>query len=545
MDGSVRASLTRPWPPCRQEARWEWPRIRRYNCGFPCPGVSISSCGRTPTTSTSSTAAGWRILAPCPRIGRSSLPGSSSATAARRRPGDRTARTRSCMPTASSGTWWRVSTRSGATPRARTRSWSWPRSASARRTWTARCTCRSTASSTARSASSSRRCARPIAARSGPSSWTSPTPSSANGSRRGWRARATGRSSPTRRGSGSCARSSRPTASSSSCTRATPGRSDSRSRAAPRSSRCSRRSWRGAAGRGVEQLTIGMPHRGRINFLANIMKKPLDNIFSEFESAFAPPDVQGHDDVKYHLGYSSDHVTPDGRRVRLSLYYNPSHLEFVNPVVLGAMRARQEMMADHARERGIPVLIHGDAAFSGEGIVPETLALSQLPAYESGGTIHVVVNNQVGFNPPPHDARTSRYPSAIMRVVDAPVLHVNGDDPEACVHAMTLALEYRMRFKRDVCIDLVCYRKHGHNELDDPTFTQPVMYKAIAAHVPAPRQYADKLVRSGVLDAGAVERMEKELEGTFRAAHRRASSEPVVPVRREPHGDRKSVVWGK
>ncbi|HEY6196596.1 MAG TPA: 2-oxoglutarate dehydrogenase E1 component [Candidatus Eisenbacteria bacterium] len=299
----------------------------------------------------------------------------------------------------------------------------------------------------------------------------------------------------------------------------------------------------GAAGLGVEQLTIGMPHRGRINFLANIMKKPLDNIFSEFESAFAPPDVQGHDDVKYHLGYSSDHVTPDGRRVRLSLYYNPSHLEFVNPVVLGAMRARQEMMADHARERGIPVLIHGDAAFSGEGIVPETLALSQLPAYESGGTIHVVVNNQVGFTTSPHDARTSRYPSAIMRVVDAPVLHVNGDDPEACVHAMTLALEYRMRFKRDVCIDLVCYRKHGHNELDDPTFTQPVMYKAIAAHVPAARQYADKLVRSGVLDAGAVERMEKELEGTFRAAHRRASSEPVVPVRREPHGTWRGLEW--
>jgi 2-oxoglutarate dehydrogenase E1 component len=301
----------------------------------------------------------------------------------------------------------------------------------------------------------------------------------------------------------------------------------------------------GAAAMGVEQLTIGMPHRGRINFLANIMKKPLDNIFSEFESAFTPPDpeVQGHDDVKYHLGYSSDHDTPDGRRIHLSLTYNPSHLEFVNPVVLGAMRARQEMMADRARERGIPVLIHGDAAFSGEGIVPETLALAQLPAYESGGTIHIVVNNQVGFTTSPHDARVTRYPSAIMRIVDAPVLHVNGDDPEACVHAMTLALEYRMRFKRDVCIDLVCYRKHGHNEMDDPTFTQPVMYRDIAAHVPAARQYADRLVHAGVLDAGEVERMEKSLEVTFRAAHRRASSEPVAPVRHEPRGTWRGLAW--
>ena len=188
-----------------------------------------------------------------------------------------------------------------------------------------------------------------------------------------------------------------------------------------------------AAGLGVEQLTIGMSHRGRINFLANIMRKPLELIFSEFESAFAPPELQGHDDVKYHLGYSSDHVRPDGRRVHLSLTYNPSHLEFVNPVVLGAMRARQEMMADRERVRGIPVLIHGDASVSGEGIVPETLALAQLPAYQSGGTLHIVINNQIGFTTSPHDARATRYASAIMRVVDAPVLHVNGDDPEACV----------------------------------------------------------------------------------------------------------------
>jgi len=298
-----------------------------------------------------------------------------------------------------------------------------------------------------------------------------------------------------------------------------------------------------AAELGVEQLTIGMPHRGRINFLANIMKKPLDVMFSEFESAFAPPELQGHDDVKYHLGYSSDHVLPDGRRIHLSLTYNPSHLEFVNPVVLGAMRARQEMMADRERVRGIPVLIHGDAAVSGEGIVPETLALAQLPAYQSGGTIHLVINNQIGFTTSPGDARATRYASAIMRVVDAPVFHVNGDDPEACVHAMALALEYRMRFKKDACIDLVCYRKHGHNEMDDPTFTQPVMYQRIARHVPASRAYAERLVREGVLDTAGVERIGTEIDTAFRAAHRRASSEPIQPERHEPRGTWQGLSW--
>src|SRR5206468_7517394 len=218
-------------------------------------------------------------------------------------------------------------------------------------------------------------------------------------------------------------------------------------------------------------------------------------------------------------------------------------LEYVNPVVLGAMRARQEMMADRLRERGIPVLIHGDAAFSGEGIVPETLALAQLPAYETGGTLHILVNNQVGFTTSPGDARVTRYPTAIMRVADAPVLHVNGDDPEACVHAMTLALEYRMRFKRDVCIDIVCYRKHGHNEMDDPTFTQPVMYQRIAQHTPASRAYAQRLIGAGVLDAAGVERIEKELDGTYRAAHRRASSEPTISVRRTPRGTWQGLKW--
>jgi 2-oxoglutarate dehydrogenase E1 component len=300
---------------------------------------------------------------------------------------------------------------------------------------------------------------------------------------------------------------------------------------------------REAADRSVEHLSIGMPHRGRLNFLANIMKKPLENIFSEFESSFAPAEIQGHGDVKYHLGYSSTQAMPGGREIRLSLCYNPSHLEFVNPVVLGAVRARQEIMSDAGRDRGIPVLIHGDAAFAGEGIVPETLALAQLPAYQTGGTIHLIINNQVGFTTSPHDSRPTRYPTALARVVDAPVLHVNGDDPEACVRAMSLALDYRVRFQRDVFIDLVCYRKHGHNEMDDPTFTQPVMYQKIATHTPIARRYADQLVAAGILDAAALEKLEKEIDTEFRAAHRRASSEPVKVTREAPSGLWRGLAW--
>ncbi len=299
-----------------------------------------------------------------------------------------------------------------------------------------------------------------------------------------------------------------------------------------------------AGGLGVTRLTIGMPHRGRLNFLANIMKKPLEMIFSEFEASAAPAEVQGHGDVKYHLGYTSSHPLADGRTIQLNLHYNPSHLEFVNPVVLGSMRALQDVMQDAARDRGIPVLLHGDAAFAGEGIVPETLAMAQLPAHETGGTIHVIVNNQVGFTTSPHDSRATRYPTAIARTVDAPVLHVNGDDPEAAIRAMSIALAYRMRFKKDVFIDLVCYRKHGHNEMDDPTFTQPVMYAKIAKHVPAARRYAERLVGEQVLDAAALEKVEKEIETTLRAAHARASAAPhTQPLRDTPRGLWRGLDW--
>jgi 2-oxoglutarate dehydrogenase E1 component len=280
-----------------------------------------------------------------------------------------------------------------------------------------------------------------------------------------------------------------------------------------------------AAERGVDQVVIGMPHRGRLNVLAHVLGKPLELIFSEFESSFLPEDIQGHGDVKYHMGYSSNHATQAGRIIHLDLNYNPSHLEFVNPVVLGAIRARQDHMNDPERARGVPVLIHGDAGFTGEGIVPETLEMAQLENYHTGGTIHIIVNNQVGFTTSPEDGRASRYVTDVARVEDAPVFHVNGDDPEAAVHAIRVALAYRDRFRRDAFVDLVCYRKHGHNELDDPTFTQPVLYQKIANHRPASAAYAEALAAEGVLDEAGRKSIEGEIEGALREAHARRSAE--------------------
>ena len=279
---------------------------------------------------------------------------------------------------------------------------------------------------------------------------------------------------------------------------------------------------------GVEQIVLGMPHRGRLNVLANIMRKPLEIMFSEFESSFVPAELQGHGDVKYHLGYSSQISTPSGKSVHMDLNFNPSHLEFVNPVVLGSVRARQDYMRDALRAQGVPVLIHGDASFSGQGVVPETLALSQLPDYQTGGTIHIVVNNQVGFTTSPHDARVTRYATDIAKVLEAPIFHVNGDDPEAAVHVTRLAVEFRDAFKSDVVIDLVCYRKHGHNELDDPTFTQPLMYAKIAGHVPASRRYASELVAAGVLSADDLAAIEREIDTRLQDAYRKARSEMVL-----------------
>ncbi len=293
----------------------------------------------------------------------------------------------------------------------------------------------------------------------------------------------------------------------------------------------------------VEQLVIGMPHRGRLNVLANVLGKPLERVFGEFESTFAPEDMQDQGDVKYHLGYSCSRETRSGRSVRLTMHYNPSHLEFVNPVVLGSVRARQGLAGDAARSRCWPVLIHGEASFTGEGIVPETLMLAQLPAYEVGGTVHVIVNNQVGFTTSPEEGRATRYATDIARVIEAPVLHVNGDDPETAVHGIRVAAAYRATFRRDVFVDLVCYRRHGHNELDDPTFTQPVMYRTIAAHTPASRSYADRLVREGVIDEQTIRAMEAEIAQRFGGAHRRARAPQAIESRAQPGGAWAGITW--
>ena len=255
---------------------------------------------------------------------------------------------------------------------------------------------------------------------------------------------------------------------------------------------------------GVEEIVMGMAHRGRLNVLAHILRKPYEMILAEFEGTQLPAHIQGDGDVKYHLGYARDHVTRGGRRVHVSLASNPSHLEAVDPVVEGIVHAKQHYLGDTERTRVVPVLIHGDAAFTGQGLVAETLALSELEAYRTGGTVHIIVNNQIGFTTSPPDYRFTRYPSDVAKIIQAPVFHVNADDPEAVVQAARLAIAFRNAFKKDVIIDLVCYRRHGHNETDDPTFTQPVMYKEIAAHRSVRDLYAERLINDGVLQADDV-----------------------------------------
>ncbi len=293
-----------------------------------------------------------------------------------------------------------------------------------------------------------------------------------------------------------------------------------------------------AAAGGVEQIVFGMPHRGRLNVLAHVIGKPLEVIFGEFEATALPEEVQGHGDVKYHLGYHADRRARGGAEVHLDLYYNPSHLEFVDPVVLGAVRAKQERMGDAERRRCLPVLVHGDASLAGEGIVLETLALAGLPRYDSGGTVHIVINNQIGFTTSPAQVRISRYPTDVAHAEDAPVFHVNADDPEAAVHVMRLAVEYRQHFRRDVFVDLVCYRRHGHNEMDDPTFTQPVMYRAVAAHPAVSRAYADRLRSEGALEEAALTAMREGLQAELRAAQEHARA-----VRRPPSGEPPTRAW--
>ncbi|WP_425040775.1 2-oxoglutarate dehydrogenase E1 component [Primorskyibacter sp. S187A] len=258
---------------------------------------------------------------------------------------------------------------------------------------------------------------------------------------------------------------------------------------------------------GVKEIVIGMPHRGRLSVLANVMAKPYRAIFNEFQGgSFKPEDVDGSGDVKYHLGASSDREF-DGNSVHLSLTANPSHLEAVNPVVLGKVRAKQDQLGDDARTAVMPVLLHGDAAFAGQGVVAECFALSGLKGHKTGGTMHIVVNNQIGFTTAPHFSRSSPYPTDNALVVEAPIFHVNGDDPEAVVHAAKVATEFRQKFQKDVVIDIFCYRRFGHNEGDEPMFTNPVMYKRIKGHKTTLSLYTERLVKDGLIPEGEIEDM--------------------------------------
>ncbi|WP_425081683.1 2-oxoglutarate dehydrogenase E1 component [Ruegeria arenilitoris] len=258
---------------------------------------------------------------------------------------------------------------------------------------------------------------------------------------------------------------------------------------------------------GVRDIVIGMPHRGRLNILANVMRKPYRAIFNEFQGgSFKPEDVDGSGDVKYHLGASSDREF-DGNSVHLSLTANPSHLEAVNPVVLGKVRAKQDQLKDDDRTTVMGILLHGDAAFAGQGVVAEGFGLSGLRGHKTGGTMHIVVNNQIGFTTAPHFSRSSPYPTDIALMVEAPIFHVNGDDPEAVVHAAKVATEFRQKFHKDVVIDIFCYRRFGHNEGDEPMFTNPIMYKKIKTHKTTLSLYTERLVKDGLIPEGEIEDM--------------------------------------
>jgi 2-oxoglutarate dehydrogenase E1 component len=263
---------------------------------------------------------------------------------------------------------------------------------------------------------------------------------------------------------------------------------------------------------GVREIVIGMPHRGRLNVLAQVMGKPHRAIFHEFKGGSSTPDaVEGSGDVKYHLGASSDREF-DHNKVHLSLTANPSHLEIVDPVVLGKVRAKQDLHGATPEDRTMvmPLLIHGDASFAGQGVVAESFGLSGLRGHRTGGSVHFIVNNQIGFTTNPRYSRSSPYPSDVAKMIEAPIFHVNGDDPEAVVFAAKIATEFRQKFQKPVVIDMFCYRRHGHNEGDEPSFTQPLMYKAIANHPTTLEIYGKKLIGEGVVSAGEVEKMKAD-----------------------------------
>lgn len=281
----------------------------------------------------------------------------------------------------------------------------------------------------------------------------------------------------------------------------------------------------------IEKFFLGMAHRGRLNILVNIMNKPYRKVFADFEGNIDPATIQGSGDVKYHLGSKGSYKTKSDKEIKLELLPNPSHLEAVNPVVEGAARASQDHHdSEDAKKKIIPLLMHGDAAFAGQGVVAETLNLSQLRGYETGGTIHVIINNQIGFTTLPEDARSTEYASDLAKMILAPIFHINGDDPEAAVHAMRLALEYRQKFGKDVILDLICYRKHGHNEGDEPAFTQPGMYKEIDNHPTVRDIYVKELLRKGEFSKEETEAIFNEFEELLQQAFEDAKSSPALEV---------------
>ena len=279
-----------------------------------------------------------------------------------------------------------------------------------------------------------------------------------------------------------------------------------------------------AGAKGVQEIVIGMAHRGRLNVLINTLGKMPKDLFAEFEHK--GPETLPAGDVKYHQGFSSDISTPTGP-VHVSLSFNPSHLEIVNPVVEGSARARMDRRGDVLGQQVLPVLVHGDAAIAGQGVMQETLAMAEVRGYSTGGTVHIVINNQIGFTTSdPRDLRSSLYCTDIMKIIDAPVLHVNGDDPEAVVLATQLAIEFRTQFHKDVAIDIVCFRKLGHNEQDTPSMTQPLMYKIIAAHPGTRKLYGDKLEAEGTLPVGTGDQMVKDYRAAMDAG--KQTSDPVL-----------------
>lgn len=281
---------------------------------------------------------------------------------------------------------------------------------------------------------------------------------------------------------------------------------------------------------GVEHVVIGMPHRGRLNVLSNVIRKPNESIFCEFSGVMGEA-LTTSGDVKYHLGMTYERPTPQGHMVNLSLVANPSHLEAVDPVVIGKARALQFFSGNDGYSKVMPVLLHGDAAFAGQGVVYETLGMAGLPNYGVGGTIHLIVNNQIGFTTDPRMSRSTPYCSDIARTIDAPIIHVNGDDPEAVVFACTLAADWRMKFQSDVVVDIVCYRRHGHNEIDQPSFTQPRMYSAISRQPSTLSLYSGSLAREGCLEESEIERMRERVWSVLEECY--AASKGYTPTAKE------------